>query len=153
MSESAPLRVEVDASPGTSPVNFARLEELLRFAGRGDGGTGEVAIWLCTDAEIADLHVRFMGVSGPTDVMSFPGDDAVAPDGHLGDIAISYETAARQGADAGNTVAREIAYLALHGLLHLLGYDDLEEQDRTRMIARQDELLAAFEKGSPGDWG
>ncbi|HET9015178.1 MAG TPA: rRNA maturation RNase YbeY [Thermomicrobiaceae bacterium] len=153
MSRNTPLRVEVDASPGAPPVNLARLEELLRFAARLERGGGEVAIWLCTDAEIADLHLRFMGIPGATDVMSFPGDAAVASVGHLGDIAISFETAARQGKEAGNTVAREVAYLALHGVLHLLGYDDLDAPDRSRMIARQDELLAAFEESDPGDWG
>ncbi|HEU4792548.1 MAG TPA: rRNA maturation RNase YbeY, partial [Nitrolancea sp.] len=59
---------------------------------------------------------------------------------------------ARQAEDAGHEPEREIAYLALHGLLHLLGYDDRMQEERSRMIARQDALLHAFEREYPGAW-
>jgi probable rRNA maturation factor len=63
---------------------------------------------------------------------------------YLGDIAVSWDTAAVQGPEAGFTVEREVAFLALHGLLHLLGMDDATDADRAAMHARQQELLDAF---------
>jgi probable rRNA maturation factor len=139
--------VEIQTSPGAPPLNQERLKDLLREAIRQEGARGEVGLWITNDDEMADLHQRFMSMAGPTDVMSFPGDL-----GYLGDIAVSYETAARQAADAGHSTAREIAYLALHGLLHLLGYDDTDPDSRARMFQRQNELIESFEREHPGDW-
>lgn len=147
MTSASPLAVEIRLSPGCPPLDTARVAALLSDAAGQEAATGEVSLWVCDDAEMGELHERFMGMSGPTDVMSFPGDGD-----YLGDIAVSYQTAAQQALGAGHSVQREIAYLALHGFLHLLGYDDLTPADRERMIARQDALLAAFERESPGGW-
>jgi probable rRNA maturation factor len=143
----AEVDVEIRLSQGAPELNVARVAELLRYAETAESTLGEVGLWVCDDAEMAELHQRFMGLSGPTDVMSFPGDA-----GYLGDVAVSYQTAAQQALDAGHSAQREIAYLALHGTLHLLGYDDLTPDERAAMLARQDALLAAFERESPGDW-
>ena len=129
------------------PLDVDRLAALLRFAAHEEGRAGEVGVRVCSDATIADLHERFMGVSGPTDVLSFPGDGD-----YLGDIAVSFDTARAQAAEVGHPVGREVAYLALHGLLHLCGYDDIAPDDRARMIARQDVLLERFERDASGDW-
>ena len=152
MVDDGPLRVEISASAAAPSIDVQRVAGFLAFAAEQHAASGEVAVWVCSDAEIADLHLRFMDVPGATDVISFPGDPPGSPGAHLGDVAISFETAARQGAEVGNRVGREIAYLALHGLLHLLGYDDLDPSGRARMIARQDELLDEFELSYPGDW-
>jgi probable rRNA maturation factor len=108
---------------------------------------GGIGVWICSDPEIAELHRQFMDVEGPTDVLSFPGDL-----GYLGDIAVSYETAARQAADEGHSFEREVAYLTLHGLLHLLGYDDLDLESRARMFEQQDRLFVDFERERAGGW-
>ncbi|MCX7623100.1 MAG: rRNA maturation RNase YbeY [Thermomicrobium sp.] len=142
------LRVSVRISPGLGrPVTVRRLAELLRSAAEREGAHGAVSVWICRDDEIADLHERFQGVPGPTDVMSFPGDPP-----YLGDIAVSAETAARQAQEVGHSTGREIAFLALHGFLHLVGYDDLSEPERARMLAQQEELLRAFEADHRGSW-
>lgn len=142
------LRVGIRVSEGLNrPVAVRRLARLLRFAADREGVTGEVGVWICRDDEIAELHERFQGIPGPTDVLSFPGDPP-----YLGDIAVSAETAALQAAEVGHSVGREIAFLVLHGFLHLIGYDDLSEPDRSRMFARQEELLRAFEGEEPGSW-
>lgn len=142
------LRVGIRLSEGLNrPVAVRRLARLLRFAADREGVTGEVGVWICRDDEIAELHERFQGIPGPTDVLSFPGDPP-----YLGDIAVSAETAALQAAEVGHSVGREIAFLVLHGFLHLIGYDDLSEPDRSRMFARQEELLRAFEGEEPGSW-
>lgn len=151
--EFAPLQVDVTYSHGAPAMNTERLERLLRFAAhREQVPESEVSVWVNTDAEIADLHEQYMGIEGPTDVMSFPSEESPVHEGYLGDIAVSYETAARQAQEAGHAAQREIAYLALHGLLHLLGYEDTVPEARSRMIARQDALLDAFERKYPGAW-
>jgi len=142
------LRVGIRLSEGLNrPVAVRRLARLLRYAAEQEGVAGEVGVWICRDDEIAELHERFQGIPGPTDVLSFPGDPP-----YLGDIAVSAETAALQAAEVGHSVGREIAFLVLHGFLHLIGYDDLSEPDRSRMFARQEELLRAFEGEEPGSW-
>jgi probable rRNA maturation factor len=120
---SWPLRVGIRVSEGLDrPVSVRRLARFLRFVAEREGVTGEVGVWICRDDEIAELHERFQGIPGPTDVMSFPGEPP-----YLGDIAVSAETAALQAAEVGHGVGREIAFLTVHGFLHLIGYDDLSE--------------------------
>ena len=143
----AELIIEIQASPGVRMPPADRLQALLEFAAEQEGAGGEVSVWICRDGEIAELHERYQGIPGPTDVLSFPGEPP-----YLGDIAVSADTAAAQAAEVGHSPGREIAYLALHGLLHLLGYDDLDETSRARMRARQDELLEAFEREYLGEW-
>ncbi|HEU5424910.1 MAG TPA: rRNA maturation RNase YbeY [Nitrolancea sp.] len=147
MSAGPAFSVEIRLNPGAPSLNSDRVAALLDFAARQEAAAGEVGLWVCDDSEIAALHQQFMGLSGPTDVMSFPGEGD-----YLGDIAVSFETAAQQALGAGHGTQREIAYLALHGFLHLLGFDDLTPEERARMLARQDALLADFERESPGDW-
>lgn len=147
MPAPATIEVGLTISDGAPVINARRLTGLLDFAAAAEQISGEVGIWICSDDEIAELHRRFMAIPGPTDVLSFPGD---AP--YLGDIAVSFGTAASQALEVGHSVQREIAYLALHGLLHLSGYDDLTPADRQKMIARQDDLIAAYERDAPDGW-
>jgi probable rRNA maturation factor len=114
---------------------------------------GEVAVALVSDARIRALNKRFRHKDQPTDVLSFPSDDRarashlVPRTSHLaprslGDIVISTMTARRQAIDAGHSYASELKVLALHGLLHLLGYDHDHPTDRGRM-ARVERRLRA----------
>lgn len=144
MRPGSSLSVEFTISPGLRPFSAERIQALLDYAAREEGITGEVGIWICTDDEIAELHQQFMQIAGPTDVISFPGEGV-----YLGDIAVSFDTAAVQAEDVGHSTERELAYLCLHGLLHLAGYDDLTPGERERMIGRQDELVAGFERETP----
>ena len=88
---------------------------------------GSLTIAVTTDARVRTLNRRFRGVSKPTDVLSFPADEP----GQLGDIVIARGVAARQARERRHSLATELKVLALHGLLHLLGYD--HEQDQGRM--------------------
>ena len=85
---------------------------------------GEVSVALVGTARIRALNRRYRGKDAPTDVLSFPGD---AP-GFLGDIVIAAEVARRQADEAGHALGTEVRVLALHGLLHLLGYDHETDQ-------------------------
>jgi probable rRNA maturation factor len=80
-----------------------------------------------------------------TDVLTFPaweGDALLCPpDGYLGDIAICYERAVEQAEEYGHSLERELAFLAVHGALHLLEYDHMEPADEQRMMQKQEEIL------------
>ena len=110
---------------------------------------GEICIELTNDETIHALNRGFRGVDRPTDVLSFPsseGEDIIdIPDGHLGDIMISVETAARQAEELGHSPEREIMFLAIHGTLHVLGYDHMQPSDEEIMTARQREILCEIE--------
>ena len=103
-----------------SRVRPARLQRVLRAAARDLGVTGELAVVLAGDRTLRALNARYRGKDKPTDVLSFPG-----PGGHegLGDVVISLETAARNARALGRTLPQEVDVLALHGFLHVLGYD------------------------------
>lgn len=150
-TENDGLDVDFTVSGSSSSVDVDRIAALLSHAASKESIRGKVGIWLCTDDEIADLHIRFMNVPGATDVITFP-DTEPGPDEHLGDIAVSLDTATAQALDAGHDMAREVAYLCLHGLLHLAGYDDLDDRSRSVMLRRQEALLNDFEREYPGPW-
>lgn len=104
------------------------------------------SIVLTNDETIHIYNREYRNVDRPTDVLSFPadeGDDLIAPpDGFLGDIMISVPAAIRQGAELGHSTERELAFLTVHGMLHLLGYDHMEPEDEEVMLARQREIMA-----------
>lgn len=120
--------------PVTHAVRRALVEEAAPTG-------SQVAVVLCDDEEIAEYHQRFMDIPGPTDVMSWPSDSP-----SLGDVLVSVETAARQAAVLGHSLGREVRVLAVHGVLHLLGWDDRTPEDQGAMQARVDDLVAADEE-------
>ncbi|HEY8293339.1 MAG TPA: rRNA maturation RNase YbeY [Thermomicrobiales bacterium] len=127
------------------------LRRLMRFALRSEGmPTSAVTLLVTDDAGIQTLHRDYLDDDTPTDVLSFAiaSDEAFPMEpgygNYLGDIAVSWDTAARQGPEAGLTVEQEVAFLALHGLLHLLGADDATDTDRAAMHDRQGVHLRAF---------
>ncbi|WP_175934637.1 rRNA maturation RNase YbeY [Corynebacterium sp. Marseille-P4321] len=112
----------------------------------------EATITLVDEPTMADLHVRWMDLEGPTDVMSFPMDelspgggrpDAAEPGpAMLGDIILCPAFDAKQAEMAGHSLGHEMALLTVHGVLHLLGYDHIEPEDEREMFALQNEILA-----------
>ncbi|MGE4588731.1 MAG: rRNA maturation RNase YbeY [Acidaminococcaceae bacterium] len=115
----------------------------------GLGENEEVDITIVTDEEIHALNRDYRNVDRATDVLSFALDEdggepelVGGPEVHLlGDIIISAETATRQADEFGHGLEREIVYLAVHGLLHLLGYDHMQEDDKVVMRAKEEEAL------------
>ncbi len=111
--------------------------------------TAELGVVITDDETVCDLNRRYAGLDEATDVLSFSlreGEEFVAaPDSvrRLGEVVISYPTAARQATEHGRPVEAEIAHLLVHGTLHLLGYDHAEPEAERRMRAREEELLGA----------
>ena len=108
----------------------------------------ELSVTFVDNREIHELNREFRGKDKPTDVLSFPmwEDDEIGGDVDpalgavmLGDIVISTETAARQAEEYGNTLEEEMCFLAVHGTLHLLGYDHIEPEDEAIMREKQRE--------------
>lgn len=149
------MSIEVFNESGIASINEEMLIDALSFAlGEMDvHPDAEASIHIVDLATIADLHVRWLDLEGPTDVMSFPMDeltpgagarpDADAPGpSMLGDIVLCPEFAEKQAAAAGHGLAHELALLTVHGCLHLLGYDHATAEDEREMFALQNELLA-----------
>lgn len=113
----------------------------------------ELSILLVDESTMADYHERFMDLPGPTDVMSFPMDELRAPRddeeppmGLLGDIVLCPQVTARQASDNGRSVDGEAEYLLIHGLLHLLGHDHAEPEDKALMFGLNDRIIAAWDQ-------
>jgi probable rRNA maturation factor len=101
-----------------------------------------LGVRFASDRELRRVNRDYRGKDQPTDVLSFPGDDAGDEGHHVGDILISVPTARRQAAERGHEPGREIRTLLLHGLLHCLGYD--HETDRGEMERLERRLRRAW---------
>ncbi|MBM0045565.1 rRNA maturation RNase YbeY [Anaerococcus sp. mt242] len=104
----------------------------------------EVSITFVDIDEIHKLNKEFRNVDRPTDVLSFPMDEDFSIEGvdtMLGDIVISMDVAKEQAKDFGHSLDREIMYLTAHSMLHLLGYDHMEDEEKSEMRAREKEVM------------
>jgi probable rRNA maturation factor len=121
----------------------------------------ELSVLLVDEPAMAELHLRWMGEEGPTDVLAFPMDELRVPqpggphadhggpdvdpaDVLLGDVVICPQVAASQAAEADHDVQDEIDLLCTHGILHLLGFDHAEPEEHATMFGLQDRLLASW---------
>jgi len=133
--------------PLPTSISEPRLLSLVAFALREEGASGqwELNLLFTTDARIQAMHRDFMNLDSPTDIMTFPYEaDEFSPlemSNRGGDIVISVETAALHVEEAGWSLTDELLFLTLHGLLHILGWDDTDPGQRVSMLARQADLL------------
>jgi probable rRNA maturation factor len=111
----------------------------------------DVAILLVDEGAMEALHVQWMDEPGPTDVLSFPMDelrpgteDAPTPAGLLGDIVLCPQVAETQAAAAKHSTMDELILLTTHGLLHLLGFDHAEPEEKREMFGLQNDLMLSF---------
>ena len=142
--------ISIAAPAGARHVAYLR-EQLTRLWDRletaGERPPQELSLAIVADEMMAALHEEFLQVPGTTDVLSFElerRDDASVAEG---EVIICLDEATRQAAQRGHAVEEELLLYALHGLLHLCGYDDRTGPDHTRMHAREDELLESIGVG------
>lgn len=139
---------ETDVDGG---IRVAELDRLVPFVLTNVGASGPwtVAVVLTDDARMRALHNEYLKIDTETDVMTFPlsADETEA---HGGDIVVSVERAAEQAADYDHSVADEVRFLVVHGLLHLCGWNDQSPPERTRMWDEQRRLLEAFDRFESG---
>ncbi len=102
-----------------------------------------VSVLICDDEEIHELNRQYRDIDRPTDVLSFPmyDDEGNLDPDELGDIVISLERAKLQAEEYGHSIKRELAFLTAHSMLHLFGYDHIEEDEQKEMFAKQEEIL------------
>ena len=144
------------------------LEALAEQAARAtlahlglDASDWEVAVLACNDGSIAALNADFRGKPAPTNVLSWPSQERGAevegarpapptgPDPELGDIAIAYETCAREAAEQGKPMEAHVTHLIVHAVLHLLGYDHERDGDAALMEALEVEILGKMGLDDP----
>lgn len=111
--------------------------------------SGELCVVFAADAQVRALNKRFLSHDRETDVIAFgyPRPRKAAADAPFGDVYVSLGVAKRQAEALGHPLSREAVTLAVHGTLHLVGYDDARPADKARMFKRQDALVASLLDG------
>jgi probable rRNA maturation factor len=115
-------------------------------------GDCELAIVLTDDAAIRQLNSRWRGRDNPTNVLSFPAHGSASPGSGprpLGDVVIAYETMAREAQEQGLPFKHHLTHLAVHGFLHLLGYDHESDQEAETMERLERDILARLDVPDP----
>jgi probable rRNA maturation factor len=148
LTNAARLAVELGSFPshllGTSmpPVRHtAGTIPAVQTASNSE--TASLTILLTGDEKLRQLNRQFLGIDAPTDVLSFPAGETDPDTGeyYLGDVVISFPRAQAQAQERGHSTAEELDLLVVHGVLHLLGYDHADAEERDRMWAVQQQVL------------
>jgi probable rRNA maturation factor len=133
------------------PVADATVRRAIEAAAQAAGKSGTLAVMLTDDASIRAMNAKWRGIDKPTNVLSFPaGESPAFPGGaHLGDIAIAYETVAAESAAENKAFADHLAHLAVHGYLHLVGFDHETEDEAARMENLETRILSGLGIADP----
>ncbi len=145
----ARTRVDVQiAAVFRNSLSRKRLREVVKRVLDCEGVTGQVTLVVADDEQVRALNRDFLGKDAPTDVLSFSAQEETgafvsAPEmaDYLGDVIVSYPQAVEQAMAHGHSVEKELDLLIVHGVLHLLGYDHADEQEKATMWARQDAIM------------
>ena len=146
------MEIEIRCTPEDLTVSEAQTAAVRRAiltVGRLYGAEdAEVSVTLTDDAHIHELNRTYRAVDRPTDVLSFALTESEEPEivggeAHevLGDLVISLERMRAQAEEYGHSELRELSFLTVHGMLHLLGYDHIEEEDRLEMEEEQRHVM------------
>jgi probable rRNA maturation factor len=135
------VQVEISNRQKTVRCPVREIRRVLQLALGTEGRDAELSVALVGDHEMADLNARFLGRGEVTDVLAFPYSAEGGP--LAGEIVVNAELAAREAAGRAHSAPDELLLYIVHGLLHLLGYDDHKAPDRRRMRRREAEVLEA----------
>ncbi len=158
--------IEVDILVEETAWESVGLDQIAGRVGAGISkelglpGGFEISLLACDDDRIASLNSDFRDTAGPTNVLSWPSRDLSAGDEgdmpqigaaeqELGDIAIAYETCAREAEEQGKSLEDHTAHLLLHGILHLLGFDHIRPKDADLMESLESRILAKLGIADP----
>jgi len=137
------VRVEV-RNIQSLPIKVGRLKQLADFVLKKEGvRDGYISIALVDDQRIKEINRVYAKIEKPTDVLSF---DLSEKDYFIGDIIISVETAQRKAKEVDWSLEKEVGLYLVHGILHLVGYDDQKKKDYLRMKKREEEIVRDFFK-------
>ena len=129
-------------------LDETKLSALARHVLTSEGvdDSAELSVLLVTSGHIQRLNHRFAGNDYPTDVLAFPMMEDEETTMLLGDVVICPEVADKHAMEYGQTVAQELDALVVHGTLHLLGYDHQNDEEKSRMNGRAEEILRTFDQ-------
>ena len=141
------MEIWVESRPVSSPgelVEMVRRVAATALENLGGLEEAELSIVLTDDSAIRELNQSYRGVDRPTDVLSFSqreGEDGNISPEILGDVVVSLDRAHEQAREYGHSFERELGFLVVHGILHLLGWDHEMPDDEARMMAKTEEIL------------
>jgi probable rRNA maturation factor len=140
----------IESKPDNSQtVEYYLVEKAARVTLKHQAAPepADLTIVLSDDAQLHQLNLEYLGIDAPTDVLSFPAGetDPETGDLYLGDIIISIPRAAQQATAAGHKMEQEVQLLVVHGVLHLLGHDHGEPEEKARMWKAQGEVLEVLD--------
>ena len=152
-----PLQIEVSINTeGWPPALEARADEAVREALAQSKakitGAAELSVVLTDDAEQRTLNRDWRGIDKPTNVLSFPQIEPFAPvAGILGDVILARETLEREAAEMGVSFEDHFTHLVVHGFLHILGYDHIDDAEALVMEGLETQILASLGVADPYD--
>ena len=141
------IEVEVEDQAWTDALPDAVVVVERATAAALAGTEGDVVVLLTDDAAVHDLNTRFRDRDQPTNVLSFPAAASAAP--HLGDLVLAFGVCAAEAGVQGKTLADHLTHLTVHGVLHLLGRDHVDEAEAEAMEAEERTLLASLGVADP----
>ena len=139
------IEIEIEAPAWNAAL--ADVESIVRRAAEAARAAGGVTVLLTDDDAVQDLNRRFRDQDKPTNVLSFPAGPHAG--GHLGDLALAFGVCAHEAATQNKSLSDHLSHLVVHGVLHLLGYDHLDNADADRMEALERTILAGLDIADP----
>ena len=141
------IEVEVEDQAWTDALADAVAVVERAAAAALAGAEGDVVVLLTDDAAVHDLNARFRDRDQPTNVLSFPAAESAAP--HLGDLVLAFGVCSAEAGAQGKSLADHLTHLTVHGVLHLLGRDHIDEAEAEAMEAEERTLLASLGVADP----
>jgi len=139
------IEVEVEDEAWTRAIPDAADLARRAAATAAKGSTGEIVLLLTDDDTLKSLNGQFLGKDRPTNVLAFPADAA----GRLGDVALAFGVCQAEAREQGKSLADHLSHLVVHGVLHLMGYDHIADDEAARMESLERQLLAGMNIEDP----